>query len=516
VPVTPEHAPVAQLPPAKPGAPQAIPPSFFLKINAELSETYTTNALGLTDAAKAVDDFDTRGSVHVALHEAVERFTADVDYRFSADYFARTSSSIQISNNLAGLADAVIFPEYVTFDTSFFAAPVFVSPLGAITSGGRPLPKGANSNIRDTYGYSAAPKLTFRLGDFASSTLTPSYSSVYFVRPAGASNVVPIGGTPPPHSSTFSVVEQLISGDDFYRLHWSAVGTYTQTSHSALGLKESSGVAEIDYAVTRELYLLSNVGYQAYNAAVPLSKNLSGLVALGGVKWVYGTSEASVRAGEQFNSASYLGEAHIEVSPSLTVAANLDDSISTPANQLLGNLSNLAATSSGSLYDTSDLLSQNNPASLGSFDPVSGGDFGFDNTISRYRAVRVSVLYDYLNTHFIFVAFGTRRNILSAVPAGESARQTNAGASLIGSRDLGPKLTVDLRLEYRNEQIFIAGHDNAINVGADAAYHLTPDVDLYFRADYVRRLSSATLTAALPPAGSLSDTSFTIGVRKAF
>ena len=490
--------------------------SFTLNAGIDLSESYLTNVYGTAIPSEQKGDYYSRAALDLGLHDHTLRFSADATYTLAADYFMNESSRIRVTNYFNGLADAEIIPGHLFLDGRAFATPLYVSSLGALAPSGEALPGSASANVRDSYGYEAQPKLLFRLGDFAKSNLTAEYGAVYLVQPSGAPAPTPTPGfTPPPSNlSNFAITEDLSSGTDFNRMNWSLIGMDAEQSRSVGRLETREGLANLDYAVSREFWLLSTVGYQTFDASPPLIRNLNGLVAMGGVRFTLGPSfEASAKAGRQYNSPSYTGELHYEMTPTSAVVAAVTDTVTTPAARLLDNLNNLASTDAGTLVNSNDQFSSGAVSSFSTFDAVPVDDTSFDNVIARYRVAQASFLSEAERTHLSLTGFGVIRDDLSPVPGGTDLRQTSVGLAFLASRNLTPKTTATFQTMYTFQTI-LGGHDNIFSANGVIYYALAPEMSIYARAAYMQRQSSDSLVALSPENGNLSDAEFTIGIHR--
>lgn len=493
--------------------------TFWFSGRVDLSETYTTNARGVASGEHDEDkgDFVTRGRLDLGLHERTARFIADVNYALSADYYARTDTPTRISNNLTALARAEVVPEHLFLAGRAFAQPIYISRLGALAASDRQLPGDAASVIRDTYGFDVDPQFTFLLGDFARSTLSAAYGMVFFEQPNGASENVPLPPdvlTPPQDTRTWMVSEKLSSGPFFQRLHWDLLVMNQEQSRDVGDFKQRTGLADASYAVARDVFVLGRVGYQSFDSSPELTRNLDGVIAMGGVRFTAGpTFDASILVGRMFNATSFIGNLHFEMSPRMAINGTLTDTVSTPGQSLLDSLNNLAASSEGEFYNTSYQLSPQTVSTFSDFDPVPIASGSFDNTISRYRRASISFLYEGERTHVRAMAFGSIRDILTPVEPNIDTEQKIIGANLAVERDILRSLKGIVEAGYSIQDIF-GGQNRILHARGELAYSVTPETFLYLRGAYVRRQSSHELTDITPAAGDLSDTEITIGIRR--
>ncbi len=146
--------------------------------------------------------------------------------------------------------------------------------------------------------------------------------------------------------SAFAVTEDISNGTDFNRMNWDLIGSDAEQSRSVGGLETREGLANLKYAVSREFWLLSDGRISRHSMRARHSSAISmGLVAMGGVRFTLGPAfDASVIAGRQYNSPSYTGELHYEMTPTSAVVAAVTDTVTTPAARLLDNLDNMAST----------------------------------------------------------------------------------------------------------------------------------------------------------------------------
>ena len=344
--------------PAVLGPPTLRLSGFASTFSIELTETYTSNVSGVgTSATTSVqDDFITSLGVSLGLHDHTLRFDGDLNLRVLGDHYASNSSYDHIYSYLNGLATLTLVPEHLIVRGSAFATPLLINNLGPIGAGGRPVAAGSNSGLRDTYGYSIGPVLAFRLGDFATSETSLTQSSVFFVEPNGLTvpGTVP-GQTPATDWYSYSAVERLSSGSDFNQLNWTLTGSFDQTTQPGLDFKQVAGVADTQYAVSREFAILATLGYQSLTSNQTLVQDLVGPVLMGGFLLTLGPNfEISARAGKQFDYPSYIGNIRYQIGGFTTFSASLTDTVTTPAGRLIGGLSQMGVNNQGGFINTAN------------------------------------------------------------------------------------------------------------------------------------------------------------------
>jgi uncharacterized protein (PEP-CTERM system associated) len=487
----------------------------------DASETYATNVFGLGGTYSRSGDFITTVGLNLDAHDHTVRFDGDLQFRLAADHYASNSSYDRIYAYLTALATAELVPEHLFFRGSAFAAPLLVNNLGPLGAGGRPVATGSNTGIRDTYGYSISPDLKFRLGNFASSDTIVSQSSVFFVEPNAPDVTLPIAGQAPPGESySYGATERISSGSDFNRLNWFLTGSWNQITGSGLVFTETSGVADMKYAVRPALAITGTFGYQTFTSNQALIRSFGGLVALGGLQIKLGPSfQADASAGWQFNSPSYIADLSYQLGPSTSFIASLTDAVTTPAGRLLGMAGQLGINGQGGFVNTGY---QPNPIGapptvpgVTGYNPLPIDGLGINNSLVRYRSASGSVVHVLDRTQYRVTGFWTHYQTLTVLPAGIPSEGTSTGVELGIFRTVTPQLTGGLTSSYTVQDAF-GGQYSILAASIDLSYSFSQRTQLFYRAAYIHRGSDAALVAVSPVSGNVTDTSVTIGIRRQF
>jgi uncharacterized protein (PEP-CTERM system associated) len=488
------------------GEATVTPPSFDWGAYVGASESYVSNGAGIAGGSKS--DFLSTLTLGAYIHDRSRLLSLDANYSFGADFYARGTSATQIYNNLQLVGALQAIPDYLTINAKAFASPTIISNIGIATAGNRVVANG----YTNSYGYTLEPDLRLRFGSFANSETIAIYGSTFFSRPAGTAPIVPIPGLfGPENTNTRGAIQTFRSGEDFDRLNWSIAGQYEETKRKQGLFSDKSGVGTARYAISHEFSLLATIGYDAITNTVPLSRNLSGLVALGGFALTFGENfSLQVEAGRKYNDASFEGSLRYNLTPRTSIVGSAADTVSTPEGQLLNSLTNLTATPTGTLTSTQSLLGDGTPSLLAGFDPLAIGNLSFDQNIARYQTVSLSFLEDLDRNHAALSVYGTRRTILSGIFLGPPT--TNSwGTRMSFSRNLNPLLLGTIDGTYQVDQE-LGGTARTFEVGAELSYAVTRNTQFYFQTNYLDRQSSAALRALSPLTGSLSDYKITIGV----
>jgi len=187
---------------------------------------------------------------------------------------------------------------------------------------------------------------------------------------------------------------------------------------------------------------------------------------------------------------------------------------------LLGSLSDLDVdvqnNGSFQFYNNQYTAPGVSPTNLTAFNAVPLDGLAFNNAIERFRSGTATLTHKFADsTQVSLIGYGTIADILSAVPAGESRRQTSGGLSLQGTRAVSPDLTLNLNISC-GDQYISTGSDEYVSVAASASYNLSKTLAAFAQVGYFTRISSESLSAAIPQAGTADVATFTIGIQKTF
>ena len=484
-------------------------PAFQWNASVSFSESYVTNAAGSSIASEP--DYLSSLGFASDLHEHSRRIMLDANYNLFTSFYAKGTEPTQISNNLLALADVDAIPEYLDVSLRAFAQPVVTSNFGALSAGNREIP-GAYSN---SYGYIGTPDLKFNWGDFATFKTMPSYGQVFFTTPPGTSAANTLPGLSALANTTLrSVTEQISSGTDFDRLNWKLVGLFSETDEQRNLLSEKSGIADGRYALSYEWSLLATAGYDAISDTVPLTRNISGPVALGGFGLTLGRDFSfQVEAGERYNNLSFDGNLRYDVTPTSLITASANDYVQTPQGQLLNNLTGLTALSNGTLTSANDVLQNGTASSLTPFNVQSPDIPMLGQFIARYQTANVSFVEDFERTRASISVWGTRQTFLTSGFTGPPTVDSWY-VQILASRNISPLLTATLGGSYGNNQEF-GGQASTIEADGELDYSLSRSTRIFLRSAYIDRLSSNSLLAVSPLSGNLTDFQATLGISHA-
>lgn len=467
--------------------PSLLPPEYQVLLN--LEEGYTSNAGGSPGAGQG-DEF-TRLNLNFGYLFDSSRLTADAHYMFTGDYYVDHHNLDQIQNHLNLFAKGIVVPDTLQVLFAGFASPLNISRLGAVSAG----PESAsNSNVRNVYGYNIEPDYHVRFKDYADSDLVVKQGGVFFTS-TGLGNTGTSSPTAPPNNAlSTNVTEELKSGTYFDRIKWKIEGFDTESSQTTQSESQRQGTAQITYELTRSLGIVGTGGYGTFSASIPLNKDLDGPIGMGGFEVTTGpTFHLIAQAGTQNNFFSYTGSLNWQLGAFTTVVGSATDQLMTPADELLGNLAQLATTLNGDFFNPetqapgSDLFDQSPDSNF--TPPESFGGLGLDNSIYRMRQYALSVAEIDERMSYQFEVLGNVRDRLNIIANQPDTRTSLFGVLAAVRRKIWPNLEGGLSAEYSTAEEY-GGNDQLANGSANLTYLLSENMEVFFIGRYLRRLSA--------------------------
>ena len=480
-----------------------LPPVVFSGF-ADLAEGYSTNAQG-SGGGGSKDDTFTRGRIGFDLRYDKPRLTANASYSLTGTYWSKNHRQNHLTNRLNLASRLTVVPDMLFVSANAFAAPADLTRAGPSSASGEPI---SRFNSRDTYGYVVRPEFVLQFKDYLKNTLTASQSAVFFVRPATDPTLPPPPIAPARDAVSTSVMDQLSSGSNFDRLHFSAIGSYTQSSQSVRTQSVAEGVGNITYAVTHFLKVFGTGGYSDFKSSQKLAKDLSGPTGLAGVTVNDGPNfELTAEAGIQNNFPTYMGSLRWVISPLTHFVASATDGITTPQGDILSRLGQMGASGSGGFGNIGTGLG------AGGSTPFSPGGLALDNSIYRIRSINASLVHSDDFTTYTASVFANERDRLDVTPGTKVLPRTSVyGARAAASHQLGVNLTANVSATYSLGNEF-GGHDRVFYGDAGLNYRLSEMIDLYLTDHYSHRESKNLLGFSNVP---VSEDQIILGIRAHF
>jgi hypothetical protein len=485
----------------------------------DVSETYTTNALGVPSgfaSGYSGSDLITTVTLGFNAHDHTPRIDADLGYSLAGEIYTSNPSYDRISNTLNALARVILVPDRLLFTASAFATPILVNGLGPQAAAG------PNSGLRDAYGYTVSPDLTFRFGQFARSETILTQASEFLVIPNGATITEVVPGAPasiPDHLMTYAAAERISSGPDFYRLNWILTGSFNKTTQPGLEFEDTSGIANLRYAFSHAIIAVAVVGYENITSNQNLSQSLAGPTALGGLQLAPTRDlQIDATAGWQFDSPSYQGDLRYQLGPFTSLVGSVTDTVTAPASRLIGNLGNLGVNAAGDFINTGLEVTPGTPPSavsgVSAFNPAPIDGSAITTSVVRYRSSNLSAVHISTRTQYRLSIFHTDYDTLTQLGPGVFSPQGNStGFDFLVSRSIRPYLTGAVEASYAKADDF--GSKYSYYTGSVSAnYVLGARTQAYFVGAYSHRTSGITLSAASPLSSDYSEARITIGIRR--
>jgi len=476
-------------------------------------------------------DFYSQATLQLGARYNSRKAQLYANYSLSGSYYTTNHGLNQYVNNLNLAASGEIIPEHLVLNVSGFAAPTLLNRTGAISASGQLL---SPSNTTNTYGYSVEPEFFLRFRDILNSVTTASYGQVFFVYPSvpGVSSapgsvsdqllqLLEGFGTPKPvlfggvqNSSSINASQRIASGDYFGRFNWALTGTYSKQDQQSFSDTEKDGTLDLAYALDRSISVLGTGGYSQFTATIPLNRDLSGPIYMGGFSLTPSESfKLTAEGGVRNRFATYTGSLTWTVSPMTTIDGNLTDSITTPQGSILAGLPSLsgALLSASALPQAAATVDQSLNSQLSTSSPYYSQGLALQNAIYHDRQARLNLSqHDERNTYGLSF-YGELRDLLTPIP-GLKPKSSLYGADLSLTRKMRKDLTGYLLTGYSYADEF-NGRDKIFNATLGASYNLTDTFSVYAEDRYLHRDMKDIIGVANIP---LSDDVFTVGIRVGF
>jgi uncharacterized protein (PEP-CTERM system associated) len=483
---------------------QSAPRPYQFSFFGDLSERYTNNAFG--SALHPSPDYDTRGEFGLTVEANTRRLNGQLQYLLDVDYFARAGGGAVVSNRLDANGEAELWQDHLLLAARLFANPIYSTGLGNIAPTGEALPPGANGDLINTYGITVQPDFTFRLGDFLRSDFLPSYNAIFL---GGSGTGAVGGGKLTSQQSIYALTERVTSGEDFFRLQWAVIASYSKMNRSAGGLSQRFATGELAYALDHDISAVLDAGYQWVSANIALNGKFSGPVLMAGLKFNGARLTGEFRAGEQYHRTSLTGHVEYQVTPTISLVGDATDNVTTPTAALLNPNSSLADVNQSLLGAQAAASSPQNLQNL------TTQSIGLQNIIAHISVDTIAARYNLDEINAEIAAFVTTQTSASPVAPGQHSNLQVRGIRPSLSYTFSPALRGTLSGSFASERLLV-GSDNVMQGSVEADYTLSENTSLYASGSYLDRQSDKVLAAFSPESGNVSIWSARIGIRHQF
>ena len=474
---------------------------FHLTYGAGLTETLTDNVRGtasggnlLANGAGAIStggngreaDLVTTIAPNVTLADVTRRAQFAFTYTPSYSKFAAASDLDRFDNAFTGTGNFDLWHEHLVLDTTASVSRQIINNQGAVTT------SGLNSSVNQTNvsTFTLSPTYSTRFGDFATGQLK------YLL------GFTDSGVTAPTVQNQVSA--GVTSGNDFSQLQWSVTFSDTETDqgdqsnsgelvNSAVNptttgnLSDRVAQAQVNYALTRSLTLLSGFGYEKITDDTVSANNQNGPIGSFGIgvdgAFLHFKLNYNFRYGSQF--ASFDGSA--DISENLKVLASYGESIQTQQSLAIQNASNIgfAGTQNGQ---------------PGFFTPVGNNQLAFNPTPASGGINNGLGNASFLNKNGQIAVTGNYDRdswSLTLQQNSQSSSQVNFNETTLNvtagyQRQLTPSTRFNLNLGYFNvsQTSPSASSDNTYDAAAGLSYELGQGVTTSGTYSFLYRRSS--------------------------
>lgn len=371
-----------------------------LKITSSASTSLTaTDNIDLEPKGEENAGLIWTNSASLGLRSTGDRVDAALDYTVSLDTEFSSDTDVDVRNDLLGFGSIEVVPDHFFIRTQAFAGQQLLNSGGRISASGDTR-QGDTANV---YSFSATPYFQFGLGSWGEVQAGASHRRVY-VDDHGSNN--------PDNNADNSV-----STSEFLTLHnleelartkfaFDFEHEDVQAEGEANDSERFTGLASAEYALARWFSLLGTAGYESIETK-GLTRDLSGVVGLGGFKVHGPRSELSFSAGHRFGELVYDGSAQYRITPQLRVQGSYGVFFVPAQGGALAAVSDLSVSDLGQIVDSVSGL------------PIDTSDVGLgleDNPYIAKRAL-LALIGDYEPDQLSLVGRFENRDFDGAQPA---------------------------------------------------------------------------------------------------
>jgi uncharacterized protein (PEP-CTERM system associated) len=418
--------------PTGPARPWTITPS----LGVQLLATDNVN----NSARNRQSDVIASISPTLAVEAELARLTGRLFYQPTARYHLEQRGRDGIDHFFNGQALATLIEDVLFLDARGFGG---LQSVGSGFSGDSGTLVTDRNNQVQTFGYQISPYLARRFGGLGTAQLGYSYQEA---RTEGRTGFLP-NNTQPFLTDQRVVAHQVFatirSGEDFgpLSLEQRTIATTYEGDSVLSGARRFLTVLQAGYALTRQVVVLGDVGYESQRYGGTRPFRIRGPVWSVGVRWT--PSEASsvtVRYGRSNGFNSFLLDSGIDVGARTRLSATYSERIATPLQQGLDLLSSSSVSQSGELVSTTT----NSPVIAPFGSPVLGAQ----DSLFRTRRAQATLTRTGDRDVVALSLFHDQRTPLTSSPGTLALEQSGYFAALSWSRALRPDLTGIATAQY--------------------------------------------------------------------
>jgi uncharacterized protein (PEP-CTERM system associated) len=379
----------------------------------------------------------------IAVEADTVRLVGRLFYAPTARFYARESDLSGLDHNFSGQMLGTLIEDRFFLDVRGFGG---LQSAGGGFGGDGGVPVTDRRNQVQTLGFQISPYVVHRFGTLGSVQVGYRYQ---YAETDGNDAFLPGGGQPfftEQQTSAHQGFYVLRSGEDFGRFALEQRSSYTtyesQGGNSVLsGSRRYFATLAGSYALTRQLTLLGELGYenQRYGGTLPFEIN--GPIWSAGVRYTPNPdSVITVRYGRRDGFNSFFLDSGFNVSARTRIFASYTDQISSP---LQGGLDQLSA---GSIGPTGNLVNPSTGSSTST--PFGNPLLALQNSIFRTKRATLGITQTWPRDGISLEFFYDERTPLTSAPGTTSFEQTGYGAGLTWTRSLTPNLIGFVGAQY--------------------------------------------------------------------
>lgn len=337
---------------APPGAtPQGgQPPAWLVIPRIDIQEEATDNVRQST--AQRTADLVTTVSPGIFVSGETPALRTSIDYSPSFQRNIVATDQDAIYQRGFATATATLLPDRLFFDARGSA---FEGSLAGADSAFSPesLPRADRTQVLAA---SAGPVVKIPVFDQGTAELRYTLGDTQFLENTSTVS----NGTSTPVNSISSAIQQELrasidSGQSFGRVENRLIldASRVEIADSTASSEGAYVTDETKYKLSSNFTLIGSLGYQVYDFPEAAALDFSGLTAAGGFEYTpKPDSYVRLTYGHRDGANSFQGDARYAVTPLTTAFASYVESITTPQQSILGNLSGAAETSNGTIVNS--------------------------------------------------------------------------------------------------------------------------------------------------------------------
>jgi uncharacterized protein (PEP-CTERM system associated) len=284
----------------------------------------------------------------------------------------------------------------------------------------------------------------------------------------------------------------LSTGEDFGRFNSTLVADVVKSSGDGTASSQTDKRIELDsqYAVTRSISLIAQVGYEDQTFPGSTASNISGAILQGGASYTP-NPDTSVRLlyGRRQGSDDFSGDLRFAVTAATRVNISYSQSVETTQQLILQNLGNQVP-------------------GTGVPGPVVNPNFPLQNNIFRFRTLQAGLTSTLERNTFAVTAFHEEQTSLVGLT---SSNGTSSGGSFQWTREMSPRMSGSLLLGYSSD---VGGGSGTANVTARIDYTFTDTLNGTIRYDFIDGSGGVAFNGV--GGGRFTQNALTLGLRKTF